>query len=145
MTLSGDENADVRAKHPYWFARIIGAFHANVVHSGPSSTSISPQKMDFLFVRWFAPAPEQRQYGIHAKRMPKLGFIDASNPEAFGFIDPGNVIRGCHIEPAFALGTTDQFLVGPSIGRQERDKDMDYFRYYANMLVNLFNLYCFNS
>lgn len=58
MTLSGDENPEVRAEHPYWYARIIGAFHANVVHSGSSSTSFIPRKMDFLFVRWFAPAPE---------------------------------------------------------------------------------------
>ncbi|KAE9391227.1 hypothetical protein BT96DRAFT_1001541 [Gymnopus androsaceus JB14] len=133
MTLSGNENADVRADHPYWFARIIGAFHANVVHSGPSSISMSPQKMDFLFVHWFSPAPELRQYGIHAKRMPKLGFINANNPEAFGFLDPSNVIHGCHNEPAFAFGVTDQFLVGSSIAHQERDKDMDYFRYYVNM------------
>lgn len=79
--------------------------------------------------------PEQHQFGIHVKRMPKLGFINANDPEAFGFLDPSNVIHGCHIKPAFVFGTTNQFLVGSLIARQEQDGDIDYFCYYVNMYV----------
>ncbi|KAJ3807711.1 hypothetical protein F5876DRAFT_15890, partial [Lentinula aff. lateritia] len=68
--------------------------------------------------------------------MPKLGFIDTSNPELFGFVNPSNVIRGCHIIPAFSDGKTDQFLVGPSLARREADNGEDYFRYYVNMWVD---------
>lgn len=118
MTLSGDENLEVHVEHLYWYAWIIGAFHANVIHSGSSSTLFVPWKMDFLFVQWFAPAPEQCQYGIHAKRMPKLGFIDANDPESFGFLDPSSVI--C-------------------------DGDMDYFHYYVNMYVIVLSLVLYSN
>jgi hypothetical protein len=39
--------------HPYWYARIIGVFHALVIHTGEHSKSHEPQQMDFLWVRWF--------------------------------------------------------------------------------------------
>lgn len=124
MVLSGD--MEDRAEHPYWFARIIGI-------SGPLLTSSKSQKFDFLFVRWFGQVSEQRRYGIHVNRMPKIGFINARNSEAFGFINPSNVIHAAHIIPAFDHGTTDQFLIGRSVVRQDRNRDTDFFRYYVNM------------
>lgn len=130
MLLSNDVD---NHEHPYWFGRIIGIFHINVVHSGRSSNSSQPQHFDFLYVRWFGRANEQRDYGIHARRMPRLGFIDANNPEAFGFVDPNLVLRGCHIIPDFNEGLTDQFLPGHSFARQETDNNEDYFRYCVNM------------
>ncbi|KAH7877053.1 uncharacterized protein C8R40DRAFT_1168980 [Lentinula edodes] len=134
MMLSGDP--ETSSEHPYWFARIIGVYHVDVIHSSGLSQSLLAQKLDFLFVRWFGLANEQEQYGISTKHMPKLGFIDTSNPESFGFVDPSNVIRGCHIIPAFSDGKTDQFLVGPSLARREADNGEDYFRYYVNMWVD---------
>ena len=47
MVLSVDDT------HPYWYARIIGIFHAMVLQIGPKSKSQEPKKMEFLFVRWF--------------------------------------------------------------------------------------------
>ncbi|KAJ3804112.1 hypothetical protein F5876DRAFT_70902 [Lentinula aff. lateritia] len=86
---------------------------------------------------WFARiiGVYHEQYGISTKHMPKLSFINTSNPESFGFVNPSNVIRGCHIIPAFSDGKTDQFLVGPSLARREADNGEDYFRYYMNMWV----------
>ncbi|KAJ3925316.1 MAG: hypothetical protein NXY57DRAFT_89260 [Lentinula lateritia] len=51
MLISGD--AEDRIQHPYWFARIIGVFHINIVHSGLLSKSHKPQKFNVLYVRWF--------------------------------------------------------------------------------------------
>ncbi|KAJ3925142.1 MAG: hypothetical protein NXY57DRAFT_949196 [Lentinula lateritia] len=131
MLISGD--AEDRIQHPYWFARIIGVFHINIVHSGLLSKSHKPQKFNILYVRWFGRVLEQEHYGIHVNRMPKLGFIDAVNPEAFGFVDPSEVLRGCHIIPAFEHGKTDQFLIGPSLARHENEDNEDFFRFYVNM------------
>jgi hypothetical protein len=42
--------------HPYWYARIIGVFHAAVQFRGlPSHPAIEPEvrNIDFLWVRWF--------------------------------------------------------------------------------------------
>jgi hypothetical protein len=57
--------------------------------------------MEFLFVRWFgcdlSPKP-----GWRAKRLIQLGFVPGNGPDAFGFIDPAQVIRSLHLIPAFA-------------------------------------------
>ncbi len=41
--------------HPYWYAQIVGIFHAYVQHVGPSSKNNlnEPQRVEFLWVRWF--------------------------------------------------------------------------------------------
>ena len=51
-----NENPD---PHPYWYGRIIGIFHANVVYSGPGSRSSEPQTMEFLWVRWLGREPRE--------------------------------------------------------------------------------------
>ncbi|KAF8235256.1 hypothetical protein L208DRAFT_1257852, partial [Tricholoma matsutake] len=51
---------------------------------------------------------------------------------AFGFLDPADVIRGVHMIPAFAYGTTSEFL-GPSIARQQCENDEDWVYYYVSM------------
>jgi hypothetical protein len=57
-------------------------------------------------------------------------FVDSLDPEAFGFLDPGEVIRGVHIIPAFAHGRTSD-LLGPSISRQPAENDKDWLYYYV--------------
>ncbi|KAJ3858148.1 hypothetical protein EV359DRAFT_88182 [Lentinula novae-zelandiae] len=47
MLISGD--AEDRIQHPYWFARIIGVFHINIVHSGLLSKSHKPQEFNVLY------------------------------------------------------------------------------------------------
>jgi hypothetical protein len=39
MLLSHEEPGDGINAHPYWYARVIGIFHVDVVHLGPKSTS----------------------------------------------------------------------------------------------------------
>jgi hypothetical protein len=133
MTLSADPND--RMENPYWFARIVGIYHTEAVYRKPLSRTAESHTIDFLFVRWFGHANEQKHYGIRFKRMPKVGFIDVENQEAFGFVNPADVIRACHIIPAFAHGKTDQFLAGHSLARRESENDEDYFRYYVSMYV----------
>jgi hypothetical protein len=52
---------------------------------------------------------------------------------AFGFLDPSFVIRGCHLIPAFAEGRSDTLLRrGPSLARSEQEAD-DWAFFYVNM------------
>jgi hypothetical protein len=88
--------------------------------------------MHFLWVRWFELDPKQRRPGIHAKRLPRVCFIEETDPEAFGFLDPSNVIRAVYLILAFASGRTTQ-LLGPSIARSAVDVDKDWSAYYACM------------
>lgn len=123
--------ADSNSPEAYWYARIIGIFHTYVVHTGPESVTSDPQRMDFLWVRWFGQDPSHRS-GFRAKRLPRVGFIPSDDDGAFGFLDPQEVIRAVHLMPAFAHGKTTE-LLGPSVARQPKDGPADWQYYYVNM------------
>lgn len=125
---SYDEDA-----HPYWYGRIIGVFHAEVRHVGPTSVDYTPRRMDFLWVRWYG-QDSNFASGIKAKRLPRVGFLDGNDAGAFGFVDPNELIRGAHLIPAFAHGQTNDMLP-KSIARQADEKDLDYAKYYVGMYV----------
>jgi hypothetical protein len=118
--------------HPYWYARVIGIFHAMVRRVGIGGTTGTFEQMDFLWVRWYGYDTHARS-GFKARRLHQIGFLDSfGDEEAFGFIDPSDVIRTIHLIPAFKLGTSSDFLP-PSIARREDEGDEDYVRYYVSM------------
>lgn len=122
--------------HPYWYARILGVFHINVVYTGDHTPSFnSSQEMDFLWVRWFGRNPNNYQSGWNAKCLHRLGFIPADEPGVFGFLDPHQIIHGIHLIPTFAYGHTDK-LLPPSISRPLHENNEDWRFYYVNMFVD---------
>lgn len=140
MALSHEDEDD---DHPYWYARVVGIYHANVRYLDPGSTSGSEfQRVDFLWIRWFG-RDMTTSSGFTARRLPRVGFLDTDNPGAFGFLNPEVVIRGVHLIPAFHYGRTGELLKGPSVARQhyvddddptaQAETDWQYF--YVNMYV----------
>jgi hypothetical protein len=129
MVLSHEEE-DESSSHPYWYGRILGIFHAQIRHVGENSSNRRPVRMEFLWVRWFG-RDMTHSAGWKPKRLHRLGFIDAADGGAFGFLDPTEVIRGAHLIPAFHYGRTDR-LLPPSIARRPEEKDQDYIYYYVN-------------
>ena len=130
--------------HPYWYARVLGIFHLRVLHLDPSATNRSVQHMEVLWVRWFGLVPGY-QFGSKVARLPKVGFVPDTDPQAFGFLDPSLVIRGCHLIPAFNDGRTVELLTAsPSAGRPP-DKTDDWAMFFVNMfgflLVYIMNLF----
>ena len=77
--------------HPYWYACVLGVFHAKVMHIGPEARNCSIQYMEFLWVRWFGVEPCYK-WGFKAARLPKIGFVPDTDNCAFGFLDPSLVI-----------------------------------------------------
>jgi hypothetical protein len=131
MVLSHEDDECV---HPYWYARIIGVFHARIQFTGlVSHPTIEPEvrNMNFLWVRWFGRDLTHKS-GWKAKRLHRVGFVDAQDPGAFGFLDPTHIIRAVHIIPAFAWGRTAD-LLPPSITRSPLEKDKDWIYYYISM------------
>ena len=124
MVLSQDDS------HPYWYAHIIGIFHAMVLHTGWKSKSQEVKKMEFLFMRWFSLDMEEVG-GWETKKMHQVGFADSDG--AFGFVDPADVVHAVHLIPRFLEGWTKD-LLGPSI---TQEKDEDWVCYYINMYVYL--------
>ena len=130
IMLSACDDQLSKYSHPFWYAQVIGIFHAWIVHSGPRSKSLSQQKFDFLWIRWLGHEPNYHS-GWKACRLDRVGFIgDNEDSPSFGFLDPANVLRAAHLIPAFAYGRTDQFL-GPSIIRHNGEKD-DWLAFYIN-------------
>ena len=111
--------------HPYWYARILGIFHARVRHRGGE-----PAKKDFLWVRWYGHVPGHRA-GWKARRLPLLGFLEDGSPDAYGFLDPDEVIRGVHLIPAFNFSHFGDMIPPTKLIFARKYKDWIY--YYVNM------------
>uniref|UniRef100_A0A8H7XVD3 Uncharacterized protein n=1 Tax=Psilocybe cubensis TaxID=181762 RepID=A0A8H7XVD3_PSICU len=132
MTLSRDSEADT--DHPYSYARVLGVFDADVQYNGGKT-----QRLEFLWVRWFE-VDHRFRAGWAARRLDRLKFIHSDSPDAFGFLDPSDVLRASHIIPSFNSGMTDS-LLPPSIARRAYWEDDDYPDhdwnfYYVNRFVD---------
>jgi hypothetical protein len=133
LVWSGEDTTATRY-HPFWYARLLGVFHAHVCRMDPKNSEVNTewQPMPFLWVRWFGRSDPQARASINPHRLDRIGFVTADdNTEPFGFLDPSNVVRACHIIPAFAYGRTNA-LLGPSIARKPQEKDTDWQYYYVN-------------
>ncbi|KAJ7078763.1 hypothetical protein C8R43DRAFT_1177846 [Mycena crocata] len=128
MVKSDETSEGVLAPHPYWYARVLGVFHANVFHSDERA----PRRYEFLWVRWFGRDPEWDSGPRHL-RLDRLGYVPEHYPEAFGFIDPAHALRACHLVPAFALGKTTT-LLRPS--KMRDSPEGDWMNYYVMRFVD---------
>jgi len=117
------EDATDNGSHPFWYARALGVFHVNIYYKG----SNKKRKLQFLTVRWFGQDPDWLGGARHL-RLDRIGYVPEDDLEAFGFLDPSEVLRACHLIPAFAEGKTTS-LLGPSIARD--GKDGDWVNYYV--------------
>ena len=122
---------------PYWYARVIGIFHAMVSSTHPEleGAARSRHRMDFLWVRWFGMEPGQYRHGFQFGRLPKIGFVESTDNYAFTFLDPAQVIRGAHLIPTFAEGRTSGLLpakksIAHILNPNEED---DWVNFYVNM------------
>ncbi|KAK7054049.1 hypothetical protein R3P38DRAFT_2500851 [Favolaschia claudopus] len=134
MSLPPDDNSS----HPFSYAQVLGIFHADVVNTAPESKTKTLQPMDFLWVRRYRLDSSWRA-GFKRKRLCRLEFLPESDPQAFGFLNPDEVIRGSHLIPAFAHGRTEHLLTSDSIGRLPREgltEDEDWRYYYVNFFVD---------
>lgn len=84
------------------------------------------RRLDFLWVRWYETVDPERS-GWGASKLDSVRFSPMSDDNAFGFVDPGDVLRACHIMPNFAQGK--RHLDGVGISRCAKD-GKDYNRYY---------------
>ncbi|KAJ7116991.1 hypothetical protein C8R44DRAFT_627458, partial [Mycena epipterygia] len=125
---SDETSEDGLTAHPYWYAKVLGVFHANI-HTPDSR---HPRRYDFLWVRWFGRDPEWNS-GTRHLRLDRVGYVPEHEPEAFGFLDPAHVLRACHLVPAFALGRTTS-LLGPSKARDATNGD--WINYYVMRFVD---------
>ncbi|KAF8834207.1 hypothetical protein BDN67DRAFT_1016742 [Paxillus ammoniavirescens] len=91
--------------HHFRYARVLGIYHANIIYTGSDSRDYWPRHIEFL---WLAP-------------------VDAD--DTFGFINPADMLRCCHLIPAFADGRANEATSKGLLSNEWR-------YYYVNRFVN---------
>jgi hypothetical protein len=71
--------------------------------------------------------------GFKVGRLPRIGFVPDSDDQAFGFLDPSLVIRGCHLIPAFVQGKTTELLKANVTAARPVGEIDDWTAFYVNM------------
>ena len=115
------------AGHPFSYARVLGIFHANIVYTGPGSKDYQSRRIEFLWVRWFEVLQDHLAWEKHA--LDTVRFVPMADEDAFGFVDPADVLRGCHVIPFFAGGRLHPDSIAMSRGAGDSD---DWKQYYIN-------------
>lgn len=130
IMLLARRNEESESDHPFMYARVLGIYHANVIYTGPDMVDRQARRIEFLWVRWFE--YDGRCVEWKDMRLDALRFPPVASEEAFGFVDPKDVLRGCHIIPAFSKGKRHSDGIG--ISRCARDSQ-DWVHYHVNRCV----------
>ncbi|EJD33608.1 hypothetical protein AURDEDRAFT_36903, partial [Auricularia subglabra TFB-10046 SS5] len=121
MLLADEDGED--STSAFWYARVVGIYHARIFH--PLLTPKGPRRVEFLWVRWLGADPEW-QSGWASRRLDRLGYVPASDGDAFGFLNPALVLRACHLIPGFAHERTME-LLAPSDHSDSKEGDWRYY------------------
>ncbi|KAH7917270.1 hypothetical protein BV22DRAFT_980508, partial [Leucogyrophana mollusca] len=121
MLLSGSDVSANAPYHPFSYARVLGIYHLNAIYIGPDTLDYQPHHIEVLWVSW------DSEGGLHAVR-----FVPMAEDDAFGFVDPADVVQACHLIPAFARGKLHPDGVGMSHVAMDAN---DWGYYYVNRYV----------
>lgn len=131
IMLLADSDPSIRPANEvefFKYTRVLGTFHVNVIYVGPGSVGLQSQRMEFLWVRWYEVVGKGNSGWEHSK-LDRLRFPPVTQNDAFGFVDPSEVIRGCHVIPRFMLGR--RYSNGQGISYSGKDSE-DWVEYYIN-------------
>jgi len=135
MLLADHAPSDVvgsHSRHPYIYARVLGIFHVNATYVGPGVVDYRSHRIDVLWVRWYQYVEESA--GWDTATVDRVCFPPMADEHAFGFVNPGDVLRGCHMIPQFSRGL--RYPDGTGISRCAQDAS-DWHFYYVNRFVLL--------
>ena len=123
------KGSTVLGSNLFLYARVLGIYHANIIYSRPDSADRAPHQFDFLWVCWLS--AKGRSPSWNDCCMDCVAFLPEGNQNAFGFLDPNDVLCRCHLILAFALGeSTDG-----SKTHQAQDSTSLQKAYYVNRYV----------
>jgi hypothetical protein len=128
MTLANDSHDD---SHPFRYGRVLGIYHVNVVYRGSGAIDYVARRLDFLWVRWFEYKTIKPMVWADYQ-LDQVYFPQMSRDDAFGFVDPKDVLRACHMVPNFPSGKVHDDAV--SVSKLANDAH-DWQVYYVNRYV----------
>lgn len=121
---------DPSPRHQLLYARVLGIYHVNMIYTGPGKIGSLARRMEFLWVRWFELVNSKPvQYGWDKQLLDQLRFRRMDDETAFGFVDPADVLRACHLIQKFSLGKVH--CDGKGLSESANDGD-DWQYYYVN-------------
>jgi hypothetical protein len=123
-----EDDSSVDQQRPYLYARVLGIYHVNATYVGTGMVDYRSHRIDFLWVRWYQHVDKSFSLSGQAP-LDSIRFPPMVEPDAFGFVDPDDVLRCCHVIPCFARGL--QHSDGRGISHCAQDK-LDWKSYYVN-------------
>lgn len=127
-----DDAAPSGPFHPFTYGRVLGIYHVNAVYVGPGMTDYQPIRVEFIWVRWYRRVSTYDSWTAH--KLDRLKFYSVEDADAFSFVDPSDVLRGCHIIPRFREGRRHTDGKGASLCARDA---LDWKEYYVNRSVHL--------
>jgi hypothetical protein len=129
MLLADDAEGSLTSSnsHHFLYARVLGGYHVNVIYTGPGMHDFESRRFDFLWVRWFE-VVNPGSSGWSNSKLDSIRFPPMNENRSFGFVDPKDVLRRCHVLPVFAKGKRQEDGVG--ISRCAKD-GKDYNQYFV--------------
>jgi hypothetical protein len=118
---------DAEREGCFCYARVLGVFHANVLYLGEGTRDFAPRRLDFLWVRWYTIA--EPSLSLEPGVLECVQFPPMASGDAFGFLDPADLIRGCHMIPLFSQGQVHSDRISLSHCVQDGE---DWKQYYVN-------------
>ncbi|KAG2152644.1 uncharacterized protein EDB93DRAFT_1070865, partial [Suillus bovinus] len=94
---------------------------------------------DFLWVRWYQHVDVDEGSSWHTP-LDHIFFPPMAEPDMFGFVDPNDILRCCHVIPQFTQGL--RCLDGRSVSHCAQDK-LDWRYYYINHFVDRDMFMCY--
>ena len=131
MALADLTDGSTSTSHRFLYARVLGAYHANVIYTGPGMRDYKARRFDVLWVRWYE-VVEPGSSGWSESTLDSIRFPPLRDGDSFGFVDPMDVLRGCHVLPAFSKGKRNK--AGIDVSRCAKDSK-DYELYYVGRYV----------
>ena len=128
-------------RHPYIYARVLSIFHVNATYVGPGMVDYRSHRVDVLWVHWYQYIEEGAGWDTAA--LDRVCFPPMADEHAFGFIDPDDVLQGCHLIPQFSRGL--RYPDGAGISRCAQDASDWHFYYVNRFVLSLMNCYYING
>lgn len=92
-------------EHSFCYAQVLGIFHTNIMYVGPGSRDFPLRHIKFLWVQWFEILQDHSTtLGWNQHSLDRVRFLPMAEEDAFRFVHPADVLRGCHIVSLFTDG-----------------------------------------
>ncbi|KAG2090034.1 uncharacterized protein F5147DRAFT_586925 [Suillus discolor] len=125
-------NLDMECQdHKYIYSRVLGVYHINVIITGRTMVNYTPIRMEFLWIHWYKPLDQRSDWSTST--LDRVNFPPLTDEHSFDFLDPADVLRGCHIVPRFTAGRRHQDGLGVSACAGDKN---DWCEYYINRFVD---------